>query len=46
MKRSGDISSVFQKYASKKKVSSPSIGDVLQEQIQEQEDAPEGVEKM
>jgi hypothetical protein len=43
MKRSGDIASVFQKYASKKKASCPSIGDVLEEQIQEQEDALEQV---
>jgi hypothetical protein len=40
MKRSGDIASLFQKYASKKKAST-SIGDVPEEKIQEQEDAPE-----
>jgi hypothetical protein len=33
MKRSGDITSLFQKYASKKKASSTSIGDVSEEKI-------------
>jgi hypothetical protein len=43
MKRSGDIASLFQKYESKKKASSPSpspAAAVLEEEIEEQEDGP------
>jgi hypothetical protein len=44
MKRSGDIASLFQKYESKKKASSPSpslAAAVPEEEIEEQEDGPD-----